>query len=52
MGTTTEPNVGVVASFQDNSVKPGTQYLYRVQAYNATGTSGYTNPVSATTLPR
>ncbi len=52
VGTTTEPNVGAVASFQDNSVKAGTQYLYRVQAYNATGVSAYTNFVSATTLSR
>ena len=37
-------------SYQSTGLTASTLYYYRVRAYNATGTSGYTNIASATTL--
>ena len=46
--------IGVVAAnvktYADTTLSPGTQYWYRVRAYNATGLSAFAGPVSATTL--
>jgi hypothetical protein len=36
-------------SYSDTDVTPNTTYDYRVQAYNGSGTSGYSNVASATT---
>jgi len=36
-------------SYVDTSVAPGTQYCYRVSAFNASGASGFTNVACATT---
>ncbi|MFB3852302.1 MAG: fibronectin type III domain-containing protein [Vicinamibacterales bacterium] len=36
----------------DNGLTPSTTYLYRVQAYNLDGTSGYSNVVTAVTKKR
>ena len=40
-----------VIAFSDTSLVPATTYTYRVRAYNAGGTSAYTDPAGATTLP-
>ena len=40
-----------VAAFRDGSVKPRTTYSYRVQAWNASGDSPFSNVVEVT-LPR
>jgi titin len=40
-----------VTSFQNSGLTQGTLYYYRVRAYNSLGNSGYSNVVSATTLP-
>jgi len=37
-----------VTSFTDETLTPGRVYLYRVQAFNGMGFSGYTNTVSKT----
>ena len=37
-----------VSSYTDSTVVPGTAYCYRVAAYNAAGSSGYTNVACAT----
>lgn len=37
-------------SYADNGLNSSTEYFYRVNAYHATGNSGYSNEVSATTL--
>ena len=53
-GTTFSPAGGTAAnvtSFSDTGLSPATGYTYRVRAYNAAGTSGYSNAASATTLP-
>jgi carboxypeptidase T len=39
-----------VVSFSNTGLRAKTTYRYRVRAYNATGKSGYSNIVSATTL--
>ncbi|UII30391.1 fibronectin type III domain-containing protein [Fulvivirga ulvae] len=36
-------------SYTDNAVSPATNYNYRVYAYNAAGSSGYSNVVNVTT---
>ncbi len=36
-------------SYTDTNLIPGTAYSYRMQSYNAAGTSGYSNTASATT---
>ena len=38
-----------VRIYSDADVSPSTSYYYRVQAYNGSGTSGYSNEASATT---
>ena len=38
-----------VATFDDNTIEPKTQYRYRVCAYNADGDSAYSNVVQVTT---
>ncbi|UCE00543.1 MAG: fibronectin type III domain-containing protein, partial [Chloroflexota bacterium] len=38
-----------VTSFSNTDLVPGTTYSYRVRAYNASGTSSYSNVASATT---
>lgn len=43
---TTGPDV---ATFNDTTVALGTQYCYRVRAYNAAGDSAYSNEACATT---
>lgn len=40
-----------VAAYTDSSVQAGKNYVYRVQAYNGTGTSSYSNQVSIS-VPR
>jgi hypothetical protein len=47
IGTTTKPNV--IAAFVGR-LDPGTTYLFRVRAHNATGNSGYSNVATVTTL--
>ncbi len=39
------------ARYLNRRLKPGTEYAYRVRAYNANGDSGYSNCRSATTQP-
>ena len=39
-----------VATYTDTGLAQGTQFAYRVRAYNGTGDSAYTNAVSATTV--
>jgi Tol biopolymer transport system component/alpha-tubulin suppressor-like RCC1 family protein len=39
-----------VTSYQDTGLAAATSYSYRVRAYNAGGTSGYSNTATATTL--
>ncbi|MEN6410289.1 MAG: S8 family serine peptidase [Anaerolineaceae bacterium] len=41
-----------VTSFNNTGLSKGTAYRYRVQAYNAGGTSAYSNIAAATTLRR
>jgi len=47
--------IGVVGSnvttYASTSLSAATQYWYRVRAYNATGSSAYAGPASATTQP-
>jgi len=38
-----------VTSYQRTGLSPGTQYTYRVRAYNASGNSGYSNEAGGTT---
>jgi hypothetical protein len=38
-----------VSAYQNGGLSPATTYSFRVRAYNATGTSGYSNAVTATT---
>jgi fibronectin type 3 domain-containing protein len=38
-----------VTRYSDTGLEPGTKYYYRVQAFNAEGTSPYSNLVNATT---
>lgn len=38
-----------VTTYTDNTVSPATTYYYQVEAYNASGSSGYTNVVQVTT---
>ena len=38
-----------VTSYSDTGLSAGTEYWYRVRAYNTTGDSGYTNTANATT---
>jgi M6 family metalloprotease-like protein len=40
-----------VTSFADRGLKSNTAYTYRVRAYNTGGSSDYTPPVTASTLP-
>jgi hypothetical protein len=40
-----------VTAYTDRGVSPGTEYYYRIRAYNAGGNSDYSNEASATTLP-
>jgi hypothetical protein len=40
-----------VTSFSDTGLAASTQYSYRIKAHGTTGDSGYSNTVSATTLP-
>jgi hypothetical protein len=42
-------SLGNVTSFIDSSLAAGIKYYYRVRAYNAAGSSGYSNVSSATT---
>jgi hypothetical protein len=42
-------SLGNVTSFIDGNLAAGTEYYYRVRAYNAAGNSAYSNVVSATT---
>ena len=37
-------------SYSDNTLQPGTEYSYRVYAYNADGESGFSNTATATTF--
>lgn len=37
--------------YNNTGLTRNTTYWYRVQAYNASGTSGYTNVISGPTLP-
>lgn len=41
---------GTATSILDSGLRPGTTYTYRVYALSAAGKSGYSKPVSATTL--
>ena len=41
-----------VTAYANTGLSKGTTYRYRVQAYNASGTSGYSNIATATTLKR
>ena len=40
-----------VVSYQNTGLTASTRYSYRVRAYNAAGTSSYTNTATATTAP-
>jgi hypothetical protein len=39
-----------ITAYTDNGLNPATAYFYRVQAYNGTGSSGYSNVANASTL--
>jgi hypothetical protein len=53
-GNTDWQQAGTVAAdittYTDNGLNPATAYFYRVQAYNGTGSSGYSNVANASTL--
>jgi hypothetical protein len=40
-----------VTSYSSTGLDAGTEYFYRVRAFNLTGNSGYSNEANATTLP-
>ena len=40
-----------VTTYSDAELTPGTSYSYRVRAFNAAGSSGYSNTAGATTQP-
>ena len=42
-------NVAEFVPYSNTTVSPNTTYYYRVQAYNVSGTSSYSNTASATT---
>ncbi|MEY2564930.1 MAG: large repetitive protein [Verrucomicrobiota bacterium] len=46
IGATTTSGVTI---YHDNSVLAGTEYFYRIRAFNAFGDSGYSNEISVTT---
>ena len=41
---------GIVNLTDQNSLKPGTKYTYRIQAQNGFGNSSFTDPITITTL--